>query len=196
MDAYLYQGEIYCTVCANLIRDGLEVSDNSETYPQGPYPDGDGEADYPQNCDDCGLFLENPLTDDGRRYVIDKLREYAVLGMRSEVIEEWSDFYNLPLGPFSYADLKSEFKLYADGDAWGYVMHWWFAVAEELYYFRQNVTIPEEWQFCPSPFGRPQNDPDDVATVAVALASDRDLLKFGKLLARCARALKHAGRDY
>ena len=30
---------------------------------------GGGESDTPQHCDDCDVFLENPLTDDGNEYV-------------------------------------------------------------------------------------------------------------------------------
>jgi len=66
MDAYVYQAALYCPGCAAHIRS--RVRDKAR-WPDGPHPDGGGEADYPQHCDGCGLFLENPLTDDGEAYV-------------------------------------------------------------------------------------------------------------------------------
>ena len=89
MDVYIYRAALYCEPCAdNVMRKiapqfgfrrlnsrGVAISDgtlgswNSHHWPQGPYPDGGGEADTPQHCDTCSVFLENSLTDDGREYV-------------------------------------------------------------------------------------------------------------------------------
>src|SRR5215467_8720050 len=44
---------------------------------EGPYPDDGREADTPQHCDTCGVFLENPLTTEGYRYVNENLIEHA-----------------------------------------------------------------------------------------------------------------------
>lgn len=80
MDAYIFQGDIYCEDCADDIkaqRANRRHCEDSDDYPQGPYADGGGEADCPNHCGNCGEFLENPLTDEGRRYVL-----YAVAGRR------------------------------------------------------------------------------------------------------------------
>src|SRR5580700_4943174 len=72
-----------------------EMQEDSENVPQGPYPNGGGEADTPQHCDACGVFLESPLTPDGTRYVIEKLVEHAREGDGdAKVLMEWANFYN------------------------------------------------------------------------------------------------------
>ena len=116
MDAYVFNAALYCADCAtdktielcglnnecacrdcDERRDGY---DDSERYPQGPYPNGGGEADCPQHCDSCGLFLENPLTGDGQKYVLDALaaedewREGdADHGLSSDATDVWRKFY-------------------------------------------------------------------------------------------------------
>ena len=67
---------------------------DSDDYPKGPDGDGGGEADSPQHCGMCGLFLNNPLTDDGREYVIDLLIDH-VFDNRGDhaVLETWLDAY-------------------------------------------------------------------------------------------------------
>ena len=94
MDAYVYQAALWCGSCMirRLVEEkkaspgalGMQpaealqqiVSSNgftdesdydSDDLPKGPYPDGGGEADTPQHCDECGCFLENPLITDGTR---------------------------------------------------------------------------------------------------------------------------------
>lgn len=75
MDVYIFQADIYCESCgkglmmeipkpAHADRDDESTYDSDE-WPKGPYGDGGGEADCPQHCGMCGLFLENPLTPDG-----------------------------------------------------------------------------------------------------------------------------------
>jgi hypothetical protein len=80
MDAWIYDGDIYCDDCKP---DGAE----------GPYADGGGEADCPQHCGGCGMFLENPLTQDGYDYV----RE-AIADSPSEITQLWADFYEMEEG--------------------------------------------------------------------------------------------------
>lgn len=64
---------------------------DSDDFPKGPYGDGGGEADTPQHCDHCGVFLENPLTADGIAYVTDVLKErYAGEGT---ALALWREFY-------------------------------------------------------------------------------------------------------
>ncbi len=95
MKAYAYNAALYCEHCAELIKDdaacaGFEDSGDSNDYPQGPLSDGGGEADCPQHCDDCGTFLENPLTADGVQYVQEVVNE-----RRGCCWEEWSKFYGI-----------------------------------------------------------------------------------------------------
>ena len=61
----------------------------------GPLPDGGGEADTPQHCAHCGVFLENPLTQDGVKYVVEYIDEFLQKrpGPHGDIIwgvmEEW-----------------------------------------------------------------------------------------------------------
>ena len=87
MDTYIYGAALYCEPCGQKIRDGHKAHDlapanpddessyDSDDYPKGPYPDGGGEADCPLHCDACHVFLENPLTDEGRDYVAEKVAD-------------------------------------------------------------------------------------------------------------------------
>ena len=99
MNVYIYRAALYCENCGNKIKDTLgrkfeglsEYEFDSDECPKGPYPNGGGEADCPQYCDTCGLFLENPLTGYGEDYVRDTL---CLGDGRHEVLEEWADFYS------------------------------------------------------------------------------------------------------
>lgn len=86
MEVYIYEGALYCEDCARSL----------EGEADGPYPDGGGEADTPQHCDSCGVFLENPLTADGRSYVCKAVLDYLrhKVGIYS-VIEEWAVWYGI-----------------------------------------------------------------------------------------------------
>jgi hypothetical protein len=106
MDAYIYQAALYCEDCAlrerERLSDVLEMSstgfvdyDDSSVWPAGPYADGGGEADTPQHCDPCGVFLENPLTGDGYEYVRDAITE-APVGY-SVAASVWAEFYAIEL---------------------------------------------------------------------------------------------------
>jgi hypothetical protein len=100
MNAYIYRAALYCEECAMQIRHTLRYQprevvidrEDSESWPQGPYSDGGGEADSPQHCDSCGVFLENPLTDEGREYVREKVREATG---RADVLNTWREFYGI-----------------------------------------------------------------------------------------------------
>ncbi len=94
MDAYIYNADINCEECASQIRVELGETDegdysNSDTYPQGPYNDGGGEADCPQHCGSCQLFLENPLTSDGANYVREACEEHL-----NPITRDWADYYD------------------------------------------------------------------------------------------------------
>ncbi len=103
MDAYIYKAALYCEDCAGKIERSLpampirDVLTDSGQYPQGPYPNGGGEADTPQHCDTCGLFLENPLTGDGIAYVRSELARANVgdgpLPGGAITLAEWRTFY-------------------------------------------------------------------------------------------------------
>lgn len=112
--AYIYAADFYCDDCGKAIREKIdevgesprsphdESSYDSDDYPKGPYPDGGGEADYPQHCgamDDCinaidmgdgwqvGEWLENELTAEGVEYV----KESIAAG--GQVAELWAEWY-------------------------------------------------------------------------------------------------------
>jgi|SRR5579872_1177043 len=96
MNAYIYQADLLCDRCAKLVmadeQDHRE-SEDSDDYPQGPYTNGGGEADCPQHCSSCGLFLENDLTDDGINYVREVIRK-ANPSSPSPAVLEWSQHYS------------------------------------------------------------------------------------------------------
>lgn len=106
MDAYIYCADIYCDTCGEAIRNDLagngnapvhprdECAYDSDAFPKGPYSDGGGEADAPQHCGACGEFLENPLTQDGARYVLAALLDHANCGRGDPgTLSTWLDFY-------------------------------------------------------------------------------------------------------
>jgi hypothetical protein len=66
----------------------------SDVWPDGPFADGGGEADCPQHCDHCSVFLENPLTQDGYDYVADAVIEAVVRGKMSDALRTWVDHYD------------------------------------------------------------------------------------------------------
>lgn len=113
MEVYVYQAALYCDDCGEAIARelaarGVEDSGDSDGFPQGPYPDGGGGADVPQHCDGAGhclnavrfgeqavgAFLENPLTDDGRRFVAEASRPKRTTGPcgsgRSSTARDWA----------------------------------------------------------------------------------------------------------
>jgi hypothetical protein len=81
MNVFLSCAALLCADCGEKRRTALrhtmpagfeqdeESTYDSDHFPKGPYPNGGGEADSPQHCDHCGVFLENPLTPDGDAYV-------------------------------------------------------------------------------------------------------------------------------
>jgi len=95
MNAYAYKASLYCESCGEMVKAKCRHLDtgDSNDYPQGPYGNGGGEADTPQSCDHCHTFLENPLTDDGRAYVLEAIETGDLEG--SAVLREWSEFYGI-----------------------------------------------------------------------------------------------------
>ena len=90
-DVYVYRAALLCEDCGPAVIDELEAAGQKDTgdsddWPQGPHPDGGGEADVPQHCDSgprclnavevpggnkIGCPLGNPLTSDGEKYVLE-----------------------------------------------------------------------------------------------------------------------------
>jgi hypothetical protein len=101
MKVYLFQAELLCEPCGRetcdiLTKEGKAPANldefDSDDFPSGPY-EGD-EADTPQHCGSCGVFLENPLTRDGEDYVSEKLTDFLLTGEGNPVtIREWAQFY-------------------------------------------------------------------------------------------------------
>jgi len=93
MNAYVYQAALICEDCAAAVKEHLSAAtdEDSDRYPQGPCCDGGGEADCPQHCDMCHVFLENPLTGDGEQYVRDAI---TAGDGNASVLAEWRAFYD------------------------------------------------------------------------------------------------------
>ena len=116
MDFYIYQADVYCEDCGELIRERVtkeghapdnpsnERTYDSDQYPKGPY--SDEESDCPQHCGSgsacvnaqtlggtkVGVFLENPLTQDGYDYVREQLQDIL-----NEVTQMWAEFYEIEI---------------------------------------------------------------------------------------------------
>jgi hypothetical protein len=79
MRVYMFAAALYCEPCGEAIKartpkpahvdESNEHTFDSDEWPKGPYGDGGGEADCPQHCDACRVFLENPLTAEGYRWL-------------------------------------------------------------------------------------------------------------------------------
>lgn len=110
MRVYIYQSALLCEDCGDAKRAALdpnrpahidpdnESSYDSGEYPKGPYGDGGGEADSPQHCDHCGVFLQNPLTDDGREYVRERVEAEGprrIAGRQTVACRVWAPFYGI-----------------------------------------------------------------------------------------------------
>jgi hypothetical protein len=119
MQVYMFCAALLCEECGVKARTAHrhsmpvdfdqddESSYDSDNFPKGPYPDGGGEADTPQHCDRCSVFLENPLTGDGYAYVReavenghDALASGGALRIvwRNPVVKQWSEFYGIKPG--------------------------------------------------------------------------------------------------
>lgn len=128
MDVYIYRADLYCPSCVqNSLRNcelcsatgrpqaRCEPFCDPDCCPQGPDPDGGGEADSPQHCGGCGLFLENPLTEEGVEYIRESFRDHAA--GRGAFPEEWVRFYghSLPIsGHAAFEGLESAVAEYLE----------------------------------------------------------------------------------
>ena len=91
-------------------------------------------------------------------------------------------------------DLKNELKLTNDGDNWGNVMQWLFAISDYLT-FETDECVPDEWQFRPSPFGADEESYVFQSLKDLALPS-KEVLEFGKVLFRVREILERKGESY
>jgi hypothetical protein len=96
---------------------------------------------------------------------------------------------------YSYDDLKTEFRLSNDdGDSWGSVMAWLFAIADEITFYRNpTLNVPNEWEFRPSPLGA---DTETQTHKICHQAKDIALVKLGDTLWRYRAKLIVADKDY
>jgi hypothetical protein len=124
MNVYIHHGDLICEECACDL--GLRGVDCGTEY-----PDGGGESDSPQHCgmgadcvnaEDCpsctrkvasgavgkythkvGVFLENPLTTDGLRYLA-----RAIKGDGCVARDIWAPFYEIDLPRDGYCSCIEE----------------------------------------------------------------------------------------
>lgn len=112
VNAYIYQAALLCEDCGRTKADELrpamlardpqfdetdERTYDSDDFPKGPVADGGGEANTTNHCDSCGVFLENPLTADGRRQLSDEIAHALDRGMGALPPElvEFREFYGI-----------------------------------------------------------------------------------------------------
>jgi hypothetical protein len=100
MNVYMYQAALYCEECGQAVKTELDKQGkrpdselyDSDEYPKGPFANGGGEADSPQHCDACGVFLDNSLTGDGVDYVIAELKDHLATSSGDyDILYEWAE---------------------------------------------------------------------------------------------------------
>jgi hypothetical protein len=115
MKIYMFEADWYCKPCGEAIRSTIDTKEleypdpsewhlnDSNTWPID-YDSNEGESDTPDHCAGrisalnenycgniaCDLFLERPLTEDGREYV----RQLAEEGP-SEIVQQWMEYYDI-----------------------------------------------------------------------------------------------------
>lgn len=193
MDAYVYQAALLCADCAQARIAKIESTrpfppgypNDSDAYPQGPYPQGGGEADSPQHCDDCRLFLENPLTRDGMDYVSERIIEHY--RDRSEgsadVLQTWAKHYNIPWYDPGESNLESlRFEHSMSDDTLEDTTAMMFNVCGELYErtFKDRANALRATVLLDCYEYKPGVKPVDCGPVvfALAAATDDDILTF------------------
>ena len=203
---YTYAADTYCIPCTAInVRDGVLYSDLRHPYAvvgddDNGLPlslvDTEGNIihamfstdDVPPTgewcggCHECIVKPWDSATDDALAgYGVDR-ETYTALARKQA-------------GALTFEQVKSEWRIAATGDDWGDAMSAWFVIADEIYFNRSRLDVPDEWRFRPSPLGE-SNDPDDFVVGVVRLADDDVLMRFGQLMNRYCRLLKHLGKDY
>jgi len=111
MSVYVYQAALLCNDCGCAKRNMIaaeypelvpqnpaeESSYDSDEFPKGPYDSDSNDSDSIQHCDHCGVFLENPLTNEGYASLYEMVRKALNEGKCSDVLREWIDFYDVDL---------------------------------------------------------------------------------------------------
>jgi len=208
MEAYVYQAALLCADCAVITMNEFELFNmlsgssspfrrskpwtDSDRYPQGPYPSGGGEADNPQHCDACGVFLENPLTGDGSRYVNEHLIEHARDGSGDrDVLATWAKYYNaqsaIPVKSPARTSSSSTRSTTTTGDLS------WPGGSQSPASCTPGTKPPAEWKYEP---GIRPIDPDDHKAPLVAGATTPTLLGFMEVIEADAGRLKAEGKEY
>ena len=122
-EAYVYQAALLCKDCGRALAEelrGAETEDDGDSgsFPQGPYPDGGGEADSAHFCDSgrgclgavevaghrVGCPLGNPLTSEGADAVVQSVRRDLVSGKKFDhlmgrlLAHVWGDYLRGDVG--------------------------------------------------------------------------------------------------
>lgn len=93
-----------------------------------------------------------------------------------------------------YTELKQEYRAAHDSyDPWGSNIAWLFCVCDEMT-FERDMVVPTKWEFQSSLFGN--GSEDQPQTEILRQTDDDNLLRFGTLLERYDRSLRHAGKSY
>lgn len=111
---YIYQADTYCDDCGERICSSLRgthpalcpeddmdtASYDSDDFPK-PYMQKSEEPDIPEHCAQCSVFLTNPLTSEGYKYVQSALNELPALtsigklvNANHEHLAEWAGWYD------------------------------------------------------------------------------------------------------
>jgi RadC-like JAB domain len=117
IEAYAYQADLYCEDCGRAIQsqlrqEGIRDTGDTNDFPQGPYPDGGGEADSPWHCAsdaECinamefsdvklGVWLGNPLTREGVEQLREMLDAPGPSAYQRELHAFWRRVYSDYLG--------------------------------------------------------------------------------------------------
>lgn len=109
MNVYIYKAALLCEECGDKCKAKLTVQGkapadpsnentfDSDNFPKGPYGSESNDADSIHHCDHCGVFLENPLTEEGYNSLYEMVREALNDGECSDALREWIEFYDVDL---------------------------------------------------------------------------------------------------
>lgn len=111
MICFTFNADVYCEDCGHEIqrlRQEYRTVEDSCLYPQS-YDNNFAEADYPHHCGNCDLFLGNPLTSDGRKYVLESVYNYLMDKHGNiEILIQWIEFYRIEFSElFDYATRRN-----------------------------------------------------------------------------------------
>ena len=103
---YMHEADLFCDDCGRKRVAGAEARGDEDTGDSDDFPQDvshlDDTSDSPQHCGDCGVFMENALTDEGLEYVVESIIEdMAKSGAEAACVSlrEWAPFYLPSLDP-------------------------------------------------------------------------------------------------